>query len=429
MKRIKTLLGTNPLIKNSLYLMISNGILAAGGFLFWIIIARLYPAYEIGIATSIIALISLISTFALLGLNTGIIKFLPSSDNKNLLINTVISLVFLASILISLLVAASIPFFSKPLEFVFSSRYYFTAVVIFTAFTALNLLVETILIAFRSSKYVLIKNIIMALVKLLFPFILIGLAGLGILVSYFGGTVAAVLLAFYILYKKHDISYGLKISSLEVKKMMAVSLGTYISGLMVSAPLYVLPIMITNVLGPTQTAFYYIVTTTTNVLNLVPLVISQNLLVEGSYDESRIEHLLRRSIQLSLAILVPFIIFIYLFGNYILLAFGKQYSAEGISLLYFLSTASILVGFNYILGVLMVVYNRIKYLIICNGLYAVVLFGLSYLFLTLGIIGVGYATIFAQVSLLVFYLSALFKMRKLHLLKSVYKIKDLKISL
>ena len=83
-----------------------------------------------------------------------------------------------------------------------------------------------------------------------------------------------------------------------MKKIAVLSIGTYISGLMVTATLYVLPILITNILGPEQTAFYYIVATTTSVLNLIPQVISQNLLVEGSYEIEYIKgHLKIHSLQ------------------------------------------------------------------------------------------------------------------------------------
>lgn len=423
MKKIRELLGRSTLVKNSIYLMLSNGILAAGGFLFWIFIARLYPATEIGIATSLISVISLIASLALFGLNTGIMKFLPASNDKNKLISSVVSLVSLTAFTISIIALAAIPLFSKPLAFAASSPYYAAAITIFTVFTALNLLSETILIAYRSSKYVLFKNIVLGSVKLMLPYLLIGLAGFGILASYFTGNIVAVFIAFYVLYKKHALSYVFKISKTMIKSMSAVSVGTYISTLMISAPLYVIPIIITNVLGPAQTAFYYMVTTTTNVMNLVPLVISQNFMVEGSYDTGKIQHLLRRSIQLSLAILIPFIIFILLFGNYILLVFGKEYSSEGINLLYLLAAGSVLVGFNYMLMTLLIIYSRIKYLVICNGLYAVILFALTYYLIGIGIIGAGYATLLAQAALMLFYIFAIFKINKLSLLASLLKFK------
>src|SRR5438105_2320275 len=104
MKGIKNYLQKNAIYKNSLFLLISNGYLAASGFVFWILAARTYPTYDIGIATSVLALINLISILALLGFHSGMLRFLPTSESKNEDINSTIILTCITSGVFALIV-------------------------------------------------------------------------------------------------------------------------------------------------------------------------------------------------------------------------------------------------------------------------------------------------------------------------------------
>src|SRR5713226_3678989 len=79
---------TDPLYKNSIFNMASTFILGGLGFVFWIIIAQLYKAENVGIATTLISILTLLSSFTLLGLNVSLNRYLPKSTNKNELINS-----------------------------------------------------------------------------------------------------------------------------------------------------------------------------------------------------------------------------------------------------------------------------------------------------------------------------------------------------
>ena len=45
---------SDSLYKNSIYLMVSTGIMAVFGFVFWMIASRLYSTVDIGLGTTII---------------------------------------------------------------------------------------------------------------------------------------------------------------------------------------------------------------------------------------------------------------------------------------------------------------------------------------------------------------------------------------
>src|ERR1019366_2137195 len=77
---------TDPLYKNSLFNMASTFILGGLGFVFWIIIARLYKTENVGIATTLISIMTLLSGLTVMGLHASLNRYLPKSTDKNELI-------------------------------------------------------------------------------------------------------------------------------------------------------------------------------------------------------------------------------------------------------------------------------------------------------------------------------------------------------
>ena len=65
-----------------------------------------------------------------------------------------------------------------------------------------------------------------------------------------------------------------------------------------------------------------------NLLYVIPMVNSQSLFAEGSYSETELKVYLKKAIKIISIIIIPAILVTFLFGNYILLAFGKEYSYE-----------------------------------------------------------------------------------------------------
>src|ERR1035437_7011030 len=96
-------LSNDSLYRNSIYLMLSTAVMSFFGFFFWIINARLFKPEQVGIATTLISVVTLISSFSLLGLNSAIVRYLPTSERKNKKINTSFTLIVLTSALMALI--------------------------------------------------------------------------------------------------------------------------------------------------------------------------------------------------------------------------------------------------------------------------------------------------------------------------------------
>lgn len=88
----------NPLHKNAVFLIATYGVIGLLGFFFWAIAARLYTPEQVGLATALISAVLLLHVFARLGLDIGLIRFLPGERDKPGMINTSFTLVGLFSI-------------------------------------------------------------------------------------------------------------------------------------------------------------------------------------------------------------------------------------------------------------------------------------------------------------------------------------------
>jgi len=108
--------------------------------------------------------------------------------------------------------------------------------------------------------------------------------------------------------------------------MTKFSLGNYIAGFIGGLPAMVLPILITNSIGAKFSAYFYMDMMIASLLYIIPMATSQSLFAKGSYSERDLKIQLKKAIKTISIIIIPAIIVIFLFGNYILLAFGKEYS-------------------------------------------------------------------------------------------------------
>ncbi len=392
-------LANESLFRNSIYLMLSTGVMAVFGFFFWIINARLYSSEQVGIGTTLISIISLISSFSLLGLGNSLIKYLPTSDKKNEKINTSFMLVGLTSIFVSIFYLVFLKIFSPKLLFVRESIIFSLLFILFIVFSSLNAISENVFIAYRSSKFVLIKNTISSIAKLILPIFLVALGAYGIVVSMGIAIAVAFLFSLVILILRFNYLPKPIIDRIVVKRMTKFSLGNYIAGFIGGLPVMVLPILITNLIGAKFSAYFYLDMMIANLLYIIPMATSQSLFAEGSYSETELKVQLKKAIKIISLILIPAILVTFLFGNYILLAFGKEYSYEGFILLKLLSISGIFISINAIGGAILKIKQKIKLMILLSLINTTVILSLSVFLIKMdlfGIVRVGISWIVGQ---------------------------------
>jgi O-antigen/teichoic acid export membrane protein len=413
----------DPLYLNSIFMILSTGVLAVFGFIFWIFVARIFSVENIGIATSLISVMTLISDITLLGLNISLIYYLPKTQQKNEMITSSNILIVVTTIIVSIIFLSELKIFSPPLLFLQRNIVYMILFILFMIGAALNIIIEVIFMTYRAASNILIKNSILSILKLALPIFLISFGAFGIFTAFSLATLLSVIASFGILYYKFNYRFVLVFNTTILKKMAYFSGGNYISGFLFQAPMLLLPIIIVNILHASAAAYYYIDTMIFNLLLVIPLASTNALLTEGSYDILTLKNHVIKATKIIFILLIPALIVILFLGNIILHFFGKNYEADAFEFLRIISVSALFIAISYIGSTILRIKHRITTLIILNLLGCIVIIGFSYLFISHGLIGVGWGWLLGQAISSLTYLLVL--VNKSYFLKPFSIISDL----
>lgn len=402
-------IAADSLYRNSVYIMLSTGILGFFGFFFWILSARLFSPEQVGVATTLISVTTLLGNLSLLGLNVGLIRYLPKSDEKNEIINSTVMIVTFTTIIASVVFLIGVGFFSSKLLFLRSNMWYMLSFILFSVAMSLNTCVESIFIAFRSASQVLIKSVLLSIQKLLFPFIFFFLASYGIFSSVSLATLTSVIFAFVILRLKYAYqpSFSFKLST--VKKMAVFSGANYIANFISQAPPLLLPVLIINVIGAKAAAYYYIDSMILGLLTIIAGAATQSLLAEGAYNVKELRQHFIKSVKITYVFLIPAVFVILFFGNIILHFFGKRYANESFTFLQIISVSALFMSISSLGGSFLKVLHRVKTVILINFVEMIFLLGMCYLFIHQGLTGIGWGWLLGQILSAILYLVVLWK--------------------
>jgi len=395
-KKIYNKIMSDSLYRNSIYLMLSTLIMSILGFIFWMINARLFTTEQVGLATTIISVMSLITSFSLIGLNTGLTRYLPTAENKDKKINTSFTLVAIVTVVISTIFLLSTKTLFPKLMFIQDNIILAFAFILFMIFGSLSSLIDNVFIAYRSTKFILLKNTVFSLLKILLLFAFVGLGAYGIFTSWMISITISFLIVFLILIYKFNYKPKLVIYDSIIKKIGKYSFANYIAGFIGSLPTLFLPLLILNKLGPETSAYYYMAMMIATLLFIIPQSTSNSLFAEGSHNQKEIKEHFKKSVKIIALLMIPAILMTIFLGQYILLAFGKNYSSEGYMFLSILSLSGIFISINSVYNTLFRINHRIKELIIVSMISAILILGLSYLLIDQGLLGIGYAWVVGQ---------------------------------
>ena len=390
-KKIKKLYGSS-LYKNAFFLVLNSVIMSVLGFFFWTINARNFDSKDVGLALTLISSMSLIANISILGFDDALIKFLGNSSKKDVKINSIYVLCGLTSLLVSILFLIFIKTLAPNLSILTENLFYVILFVVFTFFWTFFVLTDGVFIALRDSKYVLVKNSIFSVLKLIFPFLLLSLGYLGIFTSWTTSALIAFLFILLILPKRFEYRPKIRFDYHVIKEMFLFSFSNYIMRILMSAPGLLLPLLITNFLSAEKTAYFYIAWMMSEFLAVIPNSISTSLFAETSYNIAHLEKKLRSSIKISYMFLIPILIVLILFHKILLGFFGAEYVENSSMLLLLLAITSI----PSVLSTSYITLNRVKKNIkrlIWTGIYFFIVFlSLCLVFIKyFDIIGIGIA--------------------------------------
>ena len=376
------------------------------GFFFWVVVARFYTEIEVGYSSAIISATSLLAILSLVGLDSSLIRFLPQAEKPQQLINSSFTLITLVGLVIAGIFVAGVDFWSPALSFIKGDAIFSAAFIVFTPLWALLVFINATFVARRRAGFVLFTNTIFAALKIPLPILFVlFFHSFGVVASWgiaLGIAVAVSLLLFLPrVQNRYKPVPTLNLS--QIKSMWQYSGGNYLFSLFSTAPTMVLPIMVVNLLGPVQNAYFYIAWMMAALLLAIPIGVSQSLFAEGSHFNDKLKENFSKSLKFAFLLLAPAVILLMLVGKWLLLAFGQSYSVNGLGLFWVLCLSSLPFGINYIYSSILRVTGRIKELVIIWGFIVVAVLVTSYLVIpSTGIIGIGYTWLGIQSAMAIY---------------------------
>ncbi len=389
----------NPLYRNAVYLMLDRGTGALLGFVFWIIAARFYPIEQVGVASALIAAIGLITSFSLLGLNVGLIRFLPTAEDKTAVVNSSLTIVGAGSIIIAIIFIAGLPVWSPALVSMTKNIKLTATFILFAAGTSLLSIQSQAFVATRLAKFSFIQQVLWHGLRLaaLAPLVLLGASG--IFSAHGLSAIVALIITNVVLLRKAFPKYFFRptIKPKMINEMVRFSLGNYLADAIGSAPRYLLPLMVLNILSAEAAAYYRIGFGVAAILIMIPMAVITSLFAEASHHPERLRPTVIKAIKFLILILMPAIILIMLLGDRILLIYGQEYSQKAVMLLRYLALASIPFSINELFVVVSRIKLRLKPLIVMYTVLAILIIGTTYgLSTPFGLSGIGIGWLASQ---------------------------------
>lgn len=381
----------DPLYMNSIYMMASTAMVSGSGFFFWMIATHLYKDAQVGLATALVSSVGFIMSLAILGFNYSIIRFLPKSKNKNSLLSTSVLIIALTAALGAGIFLSFLPFFAPTLTFILNNPLTMLAFIFYAVTVSIDFTTEAIFLALRQGKYIFLKNIGIVFLKLALPVIFLPLGAFGLFAAWATAISSALIVSTLVLFKKFNYKFAPSFKKINLRQLVTFSFANYFVSLTGIAPALVLPIVIANTIGAESAAYFYIAFMIANLLYTIPYAVTQSLFAEGAHNESAFRQNITKAMKLMGIIMIPAILFLVIFGQFVLLIFGKSYSTEGVFFLQLLALTGIPFTLNAIGLTILNIRRKMTPLFVINLIGAIVILLLSYILRDQVLTGIGIA--------------------------------------
>jgi O-antigen/teichoic acid export membrane protein len=382
----------DPLVRNSFFLMATTALSAASGFVFWLVVARLYPTGEVGLATSLISAVTLLSYFSQLGTGSSLVRHLPTTAERAAHVGSAVATVAVAGVLVAGTFVVILPWAAPQLAFVYSSPGHVLAFVALTVAVALNLLTDSVFVALRAARYnLLVNGVLMSGVKVALPAFFVSLGALGVFFATGIASVVAAVVSILAICTRLEIPVRVRISGRVLRETFRYSLASYASSCLNLAPLMVIPLLVLAQLGPVVAAAYFVAFQLATLVNTVSFAVGESFFAEGSHEQEDLARLTRRAAAVTLAVLVPVVATVVTVARPVLAVFGPDYPAHAYGTLVVLVMSSFGVALNTWTGIWLKITRRLRALTVVNVVYAVVTVSLAVVGAPYGPVWVGMA--------------------------------------
>jgi O-antigen/teichoic acid export membrane protein len=335
-------LRSDHMVRNSLYLILSSGLQAGLGFVFWIVVARVFSPADVGRASSLISATTVIAYLALLGLNSTLVRFLPTAANRNALITAGLVMVAGCGAAIGLLYVIATPLIAPRLAFVEHHATLAAGFVLLAAAASVNLLTDSVFIGSRRAGYcALTDGAVGGTTKIVCALLLAGTGAYGVFAAstaaFAMSAVVSLILIFAVLRWRPSPVNPLR----ALRPLLRFSTASYAANVLNLLPVLVVPLIVLDRLGARSAAYYFVSFQIATLLYSAAYAVGQSFLAEGSHAGVDWRELRRRSRRALVALYLPGVLVVIVAAHWVLLVFGPHYSQHGALSLVMLALAAV----------------------------------------------------------------------------------------
>jgi len=335
-------LRADHMVRNSAYLMFSSALQALLGFVFWIIVARLFIPADVGRAGSLISATTVIAYLALLGLNSTLVRFLPTAADRDALITAGLVVVAGGGGLIGLGYLLLTPVIAPQLAFIAHEWLLAAGFVVLTAAASVNLLTDSVFIASRRAVFCAVTDgAVGGSGKILAAVLLAGTGTYGVFAASTSGFAVSagvsVVLIFAVLRWRPKLANPFA----TLRPLLKFSTANYAGNVLNLLPVLVVPLIVLRRLGPQDAAYYFVSFQIATLLYSAAYAVGQSFLAEGSHAGADRRALRRRSRKALIALYLPGVAAVIVAARWVLAVFGPEYSRHGVPALIVLAIGAL----------------------------------------------------------------------------------------
>lgn len=324
---------SDPLSRGGLALLVNTGLTGALGFGYWIVAARLFSTFAVGVAGALVAATTLFSGLGQLNLSGMLMRFLPTAGaSSRRLVLAAYGFAAGASALLAVIALLGIKLFAAPASPLRLDAAESAAIVLAAAAVAIFILQDNVLVGLRKAVWVPVENGAFGVAKIVALAIAAPLGTAFALFSVWMGPliltipVVSAMLFFRFLPSSVRPGHTANLGPQQRAILLRFAAGDAVGGIFTQTWTYVLPILITVSLGARANALFYTSLLFSSTIDQVAANYASPLTVEGAHAPDRVPMLIRQALRHIFTIILPIVIILCAVSPWLLRAFGDKYA-------------------------------------------------------------------------------------------------------
>lgn len=347
----------DALYRGSFYLLANTVTTSAIGFVFWTLAARRYSAFAVGVFSSVTAGVGLLGAIAALGLPITMTRHIAGAPNPRGLVLAAVAMIATAGTALCLV---TIFFLGPHLPSALHIQQHGQMALLVTLLVVLIAVGGTLdagLVAIRSTRFVLLKNLAGSIAKLVTMLMLVTFGSSGLLTSFGVGLALGTMLSGLALgwrTRKPTKAWSFRIPW----QYLSTTSGNYLATVIGIMPLTIVPIEVLAVRGAAETARFSIAFLIAGFLNFIPSTTGQVLFAEIARGGTPLGRQFRKALGTVYALLLPSLALLLAAAPFVLRLFGRAYAIEATGCLRVLALSALPAGGTYLIDSILLARDR-----------------------------------------------------------------------